>query len=83
MEYKFKPSGVCSNEITFTLEDGIVTAVVFKNGCDGNAQGLSKLAEGMKAEDVVKALSGIRCGRKQTSCPDQLAAALKNAIENK
>ena len=83
MEYTFKPVGVCSNEIQFTLEGGVVTAVAFQNGCDGNAKGLSKLAEGMKAEEVIKALSGIRCGRKQTSCPDQLAAAIKKAMDNK
>lgn len=81
MKHQFKPTGVCSNHIEFVLEDGIVKSVLFKNGCDGNAQGLANLAEGRKAEDVIKALTGVRCGTKKTSCPDQLAKALQQAID--
>ena len=73
----FKTSGVCSRSIDIAVEDGIVKHVSFNGGCDGNAQGISRLVEGQKAGDVVKLLEGIKCGRKNTSCPDQLAKALK------
>ena len=80
MEYTYIPSGVCSRKITFELNDGIVSKVRFSGGCSGNTQGLSALAEGMKAEELIKRLSGIRCGFKSTSCPDQMAKALAKAI---
>ena len=82
MEYTFIPKGVCSRKITFEINDGIVSNVRFSGGCAGNTLGLAALAEGMKAEDVIGRLSGIRCGFKSTSCPDQLAKALKNALES-
>jgi uncharacterized protein (TIGR03905 family) len=69
--------GVCSREISFNVEDGIVTDVHFISGCSGNLQGISKLVEGMPVREVIKRLRGIRCGSKSTSCPDQLARALE------
>lgn len=81
MEYKYTPQGVCSRGIKFEIEDGIVKNVRFSGGCSGNTQGVAALVEGMKAEDVVSRLSGIRCGFKGTSCPDQLARAVKEAAE--
>lgn len=81
MEYKYTPSGVCSRGIKFEIEDGIVKNIRFLGGCAGNTQGVAALAEGMKVEEVINRLSGIRCGFKGTSCPDQLAKAVKAAIE--
>ncbi len=80
MTYTYKPKGVCSAKITFDIEDGIVKSVEFLGGCSGNTQGLSKLCEGRSAEELIKALEGIKCGFKSTSCPDQLACALKEAV---
>lgn len=79
MKYEFRPRGVCSQKITFEIEDGIVKNVAFSGGCHGNLQGIAKLVEGMPKDEVIKRLSGIRCGFKPTSCPDQLAQALINA----
>jgi len=81
MEYTFIPRGVCSRKITFEINDGIVSNVRFAGGCSGNTQGLAALIEGMKAEDVVARLSGIRRGFKGTSCPDQMAQAIKEVIK--
>ena len=81
MEYTFIPKGVCSRKISFEINDGIVSNVRFAGGCAGNTQGLAALIEGMKAEDVVARLSGIRCGFKRTSCPDQMAEAIKEALK--
>ena len=80
MEYKYTPSGVCSRGIRFEIEDGVVKNIRFAGGCSGNTQGVAALAEGMKAEDLINRLSGIRCGFKGTSCPDQLARALEKMI---
>lgn len=80
--YKASPRGVCSRMITFDIVDGKVTDVCFYGGCPGNAQGIAALAEGRTPEEVIAALEGICCGRKPTSCPDQLAQALKEAIAN-
>ncbi|MBQ4155325.1 MAG: TIGR03905 family TSCPD domain-containing protein [Clostridia bacterium] len=78
MEYKYKTKGTCSREISFTVdENGVVTNVSFFGGCMGNLQGISKLVEGMHIDEVIKRLEGIKCGFKPTSCPDQLANALK------
>lgn len=77
MEFTYKTSGVCSRNIVIAVEDGIVKKVKFQGGCSGNTQGLSALVEGMPIEDVIKRLEGIKCGFKSTSCPDQLAKALK------
>lgn len=81
MNYKFKNSGVCSSMVEFDLDDGIVSNVRYTGGCNGNLKGISAMAEGMKAEDVIKRLEGIKCGFKNTSCPDQLAKALRAALE--
>ena len=79
--YTYKTKGTCSREISFSVdEQGNVTNVSFFGGCNGNLQGISKLVEGMKAEEAIKRLKGIRCGFKPTSCPDQLAVALENMI---
>ena len=78
MEYR--PKGVCSSLIQFDLKDGKVTNVSFRGGCDGNAKGLSSLVEGMDAHEALDRLEGITCGFKSTSCPDQLAKALKTAL---
>lgn len=81
MEYRYKPSGVCSSEMIFEVEDGIIKNLEIIHGCDGNSKGIAKLVEGMKIEDVIKRLKGITCGRKSTSCPDQLAKALEELKE--
>lgn len=76
----YKTSGVCSTEIDIDIEDesGVIKSVKFTNGCEGNTSGLSKLLVGMKADDVIEKLEGTKCGKRSTSCPDQLAQALKN-----
>ena len=81
MEYNYKPSGVCSRNISFEIENGIVKNVCFTGGCAGNTQGVAKLCEGRKVEDLIAILDGIKCGFKSTSCPDQLAKAIKQASE--
>lgn len=81
MEYTYIPRGVCSRKITFEITDGIVHNVRFAGGCSGNTQGVAALAEGMKAEEVIAKLSGIRCGFKGTSCPDQMAKAIMEATK--
>lgn len=73
----FKPQGVCAQAIDIQVENGIVQSVKFMGGCMGNTQGVAALASGMKVEDVISKLEGIQCGFKGTSCPDQLAKALK------
>ncbi len=80
MTHTYKTKGVCSMQIRFDLEDGIVKNVQFTGGCNGNTQGVAKLAEGRKAEELVEILGGIRCGFKSTSCPDQLAQAIKEVL---
>lgn len=80
MVYDYKTNGVCSNAIHFEIDNGIVKNVVFDGGCDGNTQGVEKLVDGMKADEAVKKLKGILCGNRGTSCPDQLARALENAM---
>lgn len=77
----FTPRGVCSRAIDIELEDGIVRSVRFTGGCSGNTQGLAALVRGMEAKEAIERLSGIRCGFKATSCPDQLAKALQEALE--
>lgn len=81
MTYSYRTKGVCSQKITFNLENGIVTAVSFYGGCNGNLKGIAKLVEGMKAEDVIERIKGTTCGFKRTSCPDQLATALEEALK--
>ena len=77
MKYTYKPKGVCSAQIDYEIEDGIVKNVKFYGGCRRNTQGIAKHCEGRKAEELAELLSGINCGFKNTSCPDQLAKALK------
>lgn len=74
---KYTPHGVCSSAIDIDVKDGIIQSVAFTGGCNGNLQGISRLVEGMKVEDAIAKLKGIRCGFKATSCPDQLACALE------
>ena len=78
----FPTCGVCSQAIVIELtDDDVVSKVEFIGGCQGNTQGVAALAVGMKAEEVVERLSGINCGRKATSCPDQLAKALRKMMD--
>ena len=74
---RYKTTGTCSSAIEFEVEDGIVKNVTFIGGCKGNTQGISALVAGMPVEEVISRLEGIKCGFKPTSCPDQLAKALK------
>lgn len=76
MKFVYKTQGTCSTNIELDVEDGVVGKVTFWGGCNGNLQGLSRLVEGMKVEDVLQKLEGVRCGGKPTSCPDQLCHAL-------
>ena len=80
MTYTYKTRGTCSREIQFEVNDGIVNKVSFVSGCNGNLQGIGRLVEGMKVEDVIKRLKGINCNGRGTSCPDQLAKALEEVI---
>lgn len=82
-KFKYKTKGVCSREITINMDKGIVESIHFVNGCSGNLQGISRLVEGMPAEEVIKRLKGIDCGGKGTSCPDQLSRALESILESK
>ena len=77
----YRPSGVCSQMIHLELDGDIIKNVEFVGGCNGNTQGIASLVRGMKAEDVISRMEGITCGFKSTSCPDQLAKALKLALE--
>lgn len=76
----YRTSGTCAQAIDFEVVDGIVKNVKFIGGCGGNTQGVSALVEGMKAEEVISRLKGIKCGMKGTSCPDQLAKAIEGAL---
>lgn len=76
----YTPQGVCSMKINFDVEDGIIKKVQFVGGCNGNTQGISRLVEGMRVEDVIQRLEGVNCGGRGTSCPDQLAKALKSTL---
>ena len=78
MKKTFKTKGTCSREITIEVEDGIIKFVEFLGGCQGNLEGMAKLVTGMKTCDAIERLEGIKCGTKPTSCPDQLAQALKS-----
>lgn len=77
MTYEFTPRGVCSQKMIIDVEDGVVRELQVLGGCNGNLKGISSLVKGMKIEDVIERLEGIHCGMKPTSCPDQLARALK------
>lgn len=73
----YKTQGTCSSHIELEVEDGIVCQATFWGGCNGNLQGISRLVKGMKVDDVLDRLEGIRCGNRPTSCPDQLCKALR------
>lgn len=77
MKIAYTPKGVCSKQINIEVEDGIVKSVEYIGGCNGNLKGIGSLVKGMKVEDVIERLENIKCGMKNTSCPDQLAQALK------
>lgn len=77
----YKTKGVCCNEISVDVKDGIINEVKFSNGCDGNLKGIAQLAKGRKTDEIIPLISGIKCGARGTSCPDQLAHALR-AHEN-
>ena len=77
--YQYKTKGTCAQQILFDIRDGKVHDVEFISGCPGNTQGVAVLVEGMDVDEVIARLKGIRCGRKPTSCPDQLALALEAA----
>ena len=81
MQYEYKTKGTCSQRIYFEIEDEKLHNVQFLGGCNGNLQGLGRLVEGMDVKEVIARLEGIHCGVKTTSCPDQLATALKQYIE--
>lgn len=76
---QYRPKGVCSQMIQFDIEDNKVKNVAFTGGCNGNLQGISRLIEGMDVDEAISRIEGIHCGFKATSCPDQLAKALKEA----
>ena len=77
---QYRPQGVCSRQIDFEIKDNKVTDVKFIGGCNGNLQGISRLIEGMDVHEAISRIEGITCGFKSTSCPDQLAKALKKAV---
>lgn len=83
MKTVYQTKGTCSRSIEVEVEDGYIKNVSFEGGCNGNLQGISRLVTGMSVNDVIKQLEGVKCGRKDTSCPDQLARALKKMINDK
>ena len=78
--FTYQTRGVCARSIDFEIEDGIIRSVAFHGGCAGNTQGVAALVKGMRVDEAVERLSGIRCGFKPTSCPDQLATALREYL---
>ena len=82
MQYEYKTKGTCSQRIFFDVEDGKVKNVQFVGGCNGNLKGIAALVEGMSVEEVISRVEGIHCGMKSTSCPDQLAKALKECANS-
>ena len=80
MTFNYRPKGVCSQQIIIELNDDVIENLRVLGGCAGNLQGISALVRGMKAQDAIERLRGIRCGFKNTSCPDQIAKALEEAL---
>ena len=78
MKHEYTPRGVCAGKIEFDVNDGIINNVKIHGGCQGNSTGIAKLVEGMKADEVIEKLESIRCGGRPSSCPAQLAMALKS-----
>ena len=83
MKTVFRPRGVCSQRYEITLENGIIKDLYIEGGCHGNLQGIARLAKGREAAEIIGLLKGVRCGFKDTSCPDQIAKALEQALEKK
>ncbi len=81
MTYTYTPSGVCSRQMTVEIENGTIKHVDILGGCNGNLKGISSLLQGMRVEDAISRMQGIRCGMRATSCPDQLSIALQQAME--
>lgn len=81
MTYTYRTKGTCSQAIQFEIEDNKVHNVQFIGGCSGNTQGVSRLIEGMDVNEAISKIEGIRCGFRPTSCPDQLATAMKQALK--
>ena len=77
MKLPYKTQGTCSSHIELEVEEGVIQQVFFWGGCNGNLQGISRLVKGMKVEEAIAKLEGIRCGNRVTSCPDQLCKALR------
>ena len=82
MQFEYKTKGTCSQRIFFEIEGNVLKNVSYLGGCNGNLQGIAALVRGMKAQEAIERMRGIRCGFKNTSCPDQLSIALKQALEN-
>lgn len=82
MKYSYKTNGTCSRQIDIELENGIIKDVVFYGGCNGNLQGIAALVKNKPASEIIELVKGVKCGFKQTSCPDQLAVALQEALDN-
>ena len=83
MAFSYRTKGVCSRNISFDIKDGLVSDVRFDGGCNGNTQGIARRVEGMPVDEAIRRMEGITCGFKGTSCPDQLAKALKEALSEK
>lgn len=81
-KFEYYPKGVCSQKVSFEIKNGKVSGVKFVGGCDGNLKAVAALIEGAEIEEVISRLSGIECGAKPTSCPDQLSRALKDALKS-
>ena len=79
MTFTYNPKGVCSRQFKIDVENGVVNSIAIVGGCSGNLQGIAALLKGMKVEDAIARMEGIRCGFKSTSCPDQIALAVKDA----
>ena len=80
MRYEYKTRGVCSRKIIFDMEGDVITHMEVVGGCNGNLKGICSLVQGMTADQIYDRLNGIRCGMKPTSCPDQIAKAVKDAV---
>lgn len=81
MQYSYRTQDTCSTDIRFDITDGVVSGICFEGGCNGNLKTIPLLLEGLQAEEIIGKLEGITCGRRPTSCSDQLAKALRGAIE--
>ena len=81
MIFEYRPQGTCSTKMLFEIDNNIINSFNVENGCNGNLQGIKKLIEGMNIDEVISKLDGIKCGTKNTSCPDQISKALKQFKE--